>query len=177
MTTMWSSPLLANQNFTCVKLGPGGFPYGQPPYDGGVGFQEGLYYFNGYGPEVYWRSIRNGSPSIDVVQPRYHSLLSDLLLRNMRWSRWGPNSADGRGKYLATCYFARPHNRCADWILSVKLTLSRMRTCPDGRLIFTRLVIRNPLPEPSATGRRGKPRPLILTYDCGGRSRGEGTTW
>lgn len=130
------------------------------------------------GSQVYWRAIRNGSlqnPSIDVVRPRYHSLLSDRKLRNMRWSRWGPSTADGRGNYVATCYFARPHNRCADWVLPVKLTLSRVRACPDGRLIFTQLVIRNPLPEPSAAGRRGKPRPVILTYDCRGRSRGEGT--
>jgi hypothetical protein len=44
-------------------------------------------------------------------------------------------------------------------------------------LIFTRLVIRNPLPEPTASrGRPERHRPLILTYDCKGRSRGEGTT-
>jgi hypothetical protein len=129
------------------------------------------------GSQVYWRSIRNGPPSIDVVNPSYHQLLSDRSLRHMHWSHWGPGTATGRGQYVASCYFITAGNRCADWVLKVTLTLSHVHVCPDGRLIFTRLVIRNPLPEPNASGRRnGKPRPSVLTYDCQGRSRGEGTT-
>jgi hypothetical protein len=124
--------------------------------------------------QVYWRSIRN--PSFDVVRPHNHLLLSDRKLRNMRWSRWGPDTATGRGDYVATCYFLGAGNSCVDWVLPVKLSLSRVRTCSDGRRIFTRLAINNPLPGPSASGYRAKPyRPLILTYDCRGRSRGEGT--
>ncbi len=124
--------------------------------------------------QVYWRSIRN--PSFDVVRPHNHLLLSDRKLRNMRWSRWGPDAATGRGDYVATCYFLGAGNSCVDWVLPVKLSLSRVRTCSDGQRIFTRLAIKNPLPEPSASGYRAKPyRPLILTYDCKGRSRGEGT--
>lgn len=53
--------------------------------------------------QVYWRSIRN--PSFDVVRPHNHLLLSDRKLRNMRWARWGPDTATGRGDYVATCYF------------------------------------------------------------------------
>ena len=84
--------------------------------------------------------------------------------------------ATGRGNYVAFCYFIRPGNHCANWVLPVTLTLSRVRMCGDGTLIFTRLVIRNPVPEPSASGRRvGKHRPVTLTYDCAGRSPGEGT--
>lgn len=129
--------------------------------------------------QVYWRSIRNKTlhdRSMDVLRPRVHVLLADRALRTMRWSRWGPATATGSGKYVATCYFPRPNNRCANWLVPVKLMLSRVRACPDGTRIFTRLVIRNPLPEPSVSGRRRRPyRPLVLTYDCRGRSTAEGT--
>jgi hypothetical protein len=94
----------------------------------------------------------------------------------MRWSTWTAAGARGKGNYVASCYFLVGGNRCANWVLPVTLNLSRVMQCPDGRRIFTRLVIRNPFPEPTASGQRnGKPRPLLLNYNCQGLSRGEGT--
>jgi hypothetical protein len=93
----------------------------------------------------------------------------------MHWSKWNATAAKGRGNYVATCYFA-VSGGCANWVLPVSLNLSTVRACPDGRRIFTRLVIRNPLPEPMASGQRiGKPHSLVLHYSCQGTSRGEGT--
>jgi hypothetical protein len=125
----------------------------------------------GASAQVYWRSLRNRSvhnPRKDVVRPRYHSLLSDIKFRTMQWSWWGPRTAKAHGNYVVTDYYLHPHNGTNDWVRPARFELSRVRTCPDGTKIFSRLVIR------LAPGSRWS---APVTYDCRGRSRSEGTVF
>jgi hypothetical protein len=148
MTTTWSSQLLANQNFTCVRFGPGGFPYGQPPYSGGVSFSEGIYYFTGYGPlpkAVYINCRPSpGSRAFSTFVPRQHPRscdiwgepedLADLLpLRQAHWSNWGSASTVATGRVLNTHPgMGGPKS------LATRVRLFRVRPGCHGRLYYTR---------------------------------------
>ena len=111
---------------------------------------------------IYWRSARNRP--LDAVRPRSHSVLADIRYRNLRWSRWGQPHALGRGSFVWDCQIPAGPNSCKPLIVPMTITLSNIKTCPDTRQIYGRATVR-----PKGV------RSDVLTYDCRGRSRGEGT--
>ena len=110
---------------------------------------------------VYWRSARNRP--VDAVRPRKHSVLADVRYRDLQWSRWGRPNAIGSGSFVWDCQIVTADS-CAPLVAPMTITLSSIKTCPGGRQIFRRAIVR---PEGE--------RSTVLTYDCRGRSRGEGT--
>jgi len=110
---------------------------------------------------IYWRSARNRP--VDAVRPRLHSVLSDIRYRGLRWSRWGRSGAVGAGNFVWDCQIVAG-NSCSPLIVPMTITLSGVKTCPDKRQIFGRANV-----QPQGA------RSAVLTYDCRGRSRSEGT--
>jgi hypothetical protein len=130
MTTTWSSPLLANQNFTCVEFGPGGFAYGQLPYTGGVSFGGGLYYFTGYrpAPKAVWVTDCTHEQS----RPKEIVLTcadANTLLTHLKWTNWSGRVAKGTGVYVAnTCSPSCVQGQFVQYRIRVKL--SEPSPCP-----------------------------------------------
>jgi hypothetical protein len=75
-----------------------------------------------------------------------------------------PHTAVGRGSFWWNCQIITG-TTCAPLIAPMTVTLSGARTCPDGRRTFARAVF----------SAKGIARRSVMSYDCQGRSRAEGT--
>jgi hypothetical protein len=142
VTTAWSSPLLANQNFTCVHFSPGGFAYGQPPYSGGVSFGRGLYYFTGYGPAS--KAVWVTDCTHEQFQPKEIVLTcadAHRRITHLKWSSWSGLVAHGSGMYVAnTCTPSCVQGRFVHY--RIRVTLSEPSPCPgQAHGVFKRAVL------------------------------------
>ena len=82
---------------------------------------------------VYWRTGRDG----DQRCPSTHSIIADLSYNDLHWTDWTNSQANAHGDVLQ--FDDAPGPRAGSIVQALKITLTRVRRCSDGRSIYTRL--------------------------------------
>jgi hypothetical protein len=78
--------------------------------------------------------------------------------RNLRWQRWGDNTAAGRGRFVGQRIVAvGPYARIKSFSYPVRVTLSRVKPCGGGGLYYTKLTTTFVGRVPAVIRRQAKP--------------------
>ena len=81
--------------------------------------------------QVQWRTLRDGRQRC----PRTHSFLSDWSWQGLRWSTWSGTRVVGHGTAV------HHSGTVVDERDRIEIQLFRVRRCPDGNRIYTRIKV------------------------------------